>query len=126
MTHGLVGGRRLRRALAAVVSASFVLLALAACGDDQLRASDYDQTCSAAADCAPIQEGEASCCGFSECGDNAAISKSDFQQYLSDYRDAMSGCGVVDCPDIACPTPPVACVGGKCQLVKETPQPDGF
>jgi hypothetical protein len=109
--------RGLRRALAALASLSFVAVALAACNGDVLRASDYDQTCQAAADCVGIQVGQASCCGFNNCGDNAAINKSDLHQYLSDYGAAASGCGTVDCPDIECQEPPVACVSGRCELV---------
>lgn len=108
--------RPLRRALATLLSIAVVALSVAAC-DDGLRLSDYDQTCDQDSDCVPIQVGEASCCGFSDCNDNAAINKADFHGYLSDYQDATDGCTPTPCPLIACQTPPVACVSGKCQLL---------
>ncbi len=110
----------LRRALAAVVSCSLLSLAVAACEED-IKASDYDQSCNADSECVPIETGAGSCCGFSDCGDDAAINKADFRQYLSDFQAASSAtCGGAhfECPNIECQPPPAVCVKHVCQLAR--------
>jgi hypothetical protein len=107
---------RARAGVAALAAAVLVALSAAAC-TQEIKAIDYDQSCTKASDCVPIQEGgQPSCCGFNDCGDNAAINKADFQQYLSDYEAAAGSCEGQACPAVQCAPAPVACLGGKCQL----------
>jgi hypothetical protein len=88
-------------------------------GGGTIRASDYDQSCAKASDCVAIYAGVASCCGGS-C-DNAAINKSDESKYESDLAaDKPTDCTGMACPAIACETPGVACVAGKCAIQSKT------
>jgi hypothetical protein len=79
----------------------------------QIRASDFDQSCTTAADCAAVFEGPI--CKPCPC-ENAAIAKKDAEKYASTKAGA-------DCPpqegDVACAPclPPImACNAGKCAL----------
>lgn len=98
--------------LRVLASVGFVGVVLVACGSSapDIRASDYDQTCTSASDCAVIQEGSG-CCG---CG-NAAINKKDLTRYQADAKRRREACGgkacAVDC-QISTPT----CVAGTCSV----------
>ena len=78
----------------------------------QIRASDFDQSCTTAADCAAVFEGPI--CKPCPC-ENAAIAKKDAEKYASTKAGA-------DCPpqgDVACApcVPPILeCTAGKCAL----------
>lgn len=76
-----------------------------------IKASDFDQSCTTAADCAPIYEG--AICTPCACP-NAAIAKKDLAKYNDTRADA-------DCPPTgvqcdACSPPAVTCAGGKCAI----------
>ncbi len=112
---------------AASVTAGLALVLLTACsgsGSGQpgqtgqtISASSYDQECTKPSDCVPIATGLVTCCGFDGC-DNAAINKSDESKYEADLEaDHPANCTGVACPEIACETSPVGCVGGKCKIL---------
>jgi hypothetical protein len=85
--------------------------ALAACST-HLDATHYDQSCSTAADCVAVFNGDV--CSVCACP-NAAINAKDKSRYDADDGSLQRYCGprpAVAC--ISCPTPMVACVGGKC------------
>jgi hypothetical protein len=93
-----------------------VLILLSACGDNAtlLRATDYDGTCNAPADCSIIQVGACT----DACGpptDYAAINTKDAQRALEDYK-------ALDCPkgkEVCNPGEPptgVTCNNNHCGL----------
>lgn len=90
-------------------------LALAACaaGDTTMSLGDFDQTCSAASDCAPVRSGDL-CGGGCDCP-NSAINKSDLSRYTMEEAQKVKSCSgkPVACP---CVAPQVACDQGKCAL----------
>ena len=109
MTSRGSGSRRVRVGVAGLAAAALVALTVAGCSHE-LSALDYDMSCTKDSDCVAIQEGAvANCCGFNNCGDNAAINKADFQQYLSDYKAEAGSCAGRSCPNIECMPPQVTC-----------------
>ncbi len=90
--------------------AALAALALAACSQTTIQASDYDQSCTAATDCRAVPAGDVCACAC----DYDAINAKDEQRYNADYaerRDACSGadlCGA--CPELPAPL----CAKGKC------------
>lgn len=77
----------------------------------QIRASDFDQSCTAATDCVAVFEGQI----CSPCGcPNAAIAKKDLQEYASTR--AAANCPQTDIACDACAAPAVDCAAGKCAI----------
>ena len=60
---------------------------LGACGPQEIRASDFDQTCSVDDDCTLVFEGDPC-----DCGSAAAISKSVAEEYKTQWHDAQDAC----------------------------------
>lgn len=89
---------------------------------NQIRTSDFSQTCQAAADCVPIYQGEA--CNSCLCP-NAAIASSDLQNYQSKLSTARRSCppSTADC--VPCPTPATLCAGNKCNVASGIPRDAG-
>lgn len=79
-----------------------------------IRASDYNQSCIADADCVLIDEGS-SCC--TSCG-NAAINKSDQAKYQAAAQQRQNTCVKMACPAIACVFSTPYCNAGKCTSCK--------
>jgi hypothetical protein len=104
-------------------------LTLAGCGaappNHDIRAENYDRKCATVADCLPIIEGTAGCCGFGIACPNTAINRGALETYVSDVQSATT-CGVQP----PCPNPGqegpcsgrIACTAGMCAL--ETPTAD--
>ena len=97
----------------------FVALVLAsACSSSSahptIRASDYDMSCTAPADCALVDVGDV--CGCMACGSDA-ISKRDSAKYEADktvlQKQCSAGGTYASCPN-ACFDWELTCVAGKC------------
>ena len=76
-----------------------------------IRASNYDQSCTQASDCMVISEG--SCCP--QCA-FAAISKAGSAAYQEDEKKRQASCMGAKCSLPPCAAPQVVCTGGKCGL----------
>ena len=72
-------------------------------------ASDYDQTCTTASDCALVIEGNLCAMGCNNCA-NAAVSVAALGQYDVDFRRKLSIPRICPCPL----GPSVVCNSGKC------------
>jgi hypothetical protein len=80
----------------------------APCTKGTIKASDYDQACTTAADCVAVIDGNL--CGSCFCP-NAAIN----QSALSAYNAGVTAAGGPSPSDCFCPAlPPVACTNGVC------------
>src|SRR5262245_25903836 len=86
--------------------------------DPLIRASDYNQSCTANDKCAPITEGPISCCAL-DCNNNAAINRDDLARYEEDLRERAPSCGGVLCPAIACSPGLAVCTDGVCQAANK-------
>lgn len=91
-------------------------VALAGCNSSgnssvDIRASNYDQTCTQASDCMIISEG--SCCP--QCA-FAAISKAGAAAYQEDEKKRQAACVGAKCALPPCAAPELACMNGKCSL----------
>jgi len=75
-----------------------------------LHASDYDQSCTTAADCVAMAEGNLCPCACS----NAAIAKKDEAKEEADAQRARAQCVPVECG--ACAQSRTHCIAGKCAL----------
>jgi hypothetical protein len=107
---------RVRPLLALAGSLLTVAATFAACAPaPYIDASDYDESCSDAGDCAPVISGQIQCCQ-TDCDDNAAVNSRELPEYAADTRDRYPDCQGKECSNIACPPPPVACKAGKCVL----------
>jgi hypothetical protein len=101
------------------------LLALAACssssssggGPTTIKASDYNQTCQASADCVLVDDGDL--CGCIACG-TAAINRSDEARFQSDADQRKKNCSgpPTACPAIACAYVAVVCNAGTCGICR--------
>jgi hypothetical protein len=79
-----------------------------------MRASDYDQSCTAPSDCSVVTEGDV--CDCPGCG-NAAVRSSELMRYQSDYAARTQQCPSgtrIPCPALACIESLATCVAGKC------------
>lgn len=97
-----------------------VVLAAVACASSttttptkiDIKATDYDQSCTAPSDCTPIYEGSG-CCNICP---SAAINVKDKSKYDSAAQQRQSGCIGVACPAIACAGFTLACNANKCAI----------
>lgn len=92
------------------------LLVLAGCNSSpgtsvEIRASDYDQSCTQASDCMMINEG--SCCPQCQFG---AINKSARTAYQDAAKKRQDACMGVKCALPPCASPALMCSDGKCAL----------
>jgi hypothetical protein len=81
-----------------------------------LKASEYNQSCTFATDCAPVADGQT--CGCQGCGGTGAVNVSDRQRFDADYaaRRAMCPPSHELCPDVDCRHPSVYCNAGTCAV----------
>jgi hypothetical protein len=104
-------------------------LTLVGCGPDEpvnhvIAATNYDRRCASVADCRPITEGTAGCCGFAIICPNAAIALKAIPRYASDVQSATTCAVQPPCPaidGIMC-TGRITCTAGLCGL--GSPPPD--
>ena len=95
------------------------LLLLVGCNSapaPNIRATDFDQTCTQATDCILIDEGAQCCTG---CG-SASINKKDQARYQEAAKQRAAACQGSQCPAINCVAGDVACTSGKCVLCGAT------
>lgn len=92
-----------------LLSILVVLAAPAAGCNDEILASDFDQTCSADTECEAVYVGDICDCG---CDSVAAINKRDIPAYNEQRND-------ISCTRLCEPCfgfPPVACKSGTCSI----------
>jgi hypothetical protein len=91
----------------------FALLFLVACNSSSstvdIRASNYDQSCTQASDCMVISEG--SCCP--QCA-FAAINKNASSAYQADEKKRQEACAGAKCALPPCAPAQLVCNAGKC------------
>jgi hypothetical protein len=106
----------MKRAIGVGATVGLALWVLGACGSSApvIKATDYDQTCNVASDCAVIDEGSSCCYG---CG-NAAINKKDLTRYQADLAKRRNACAGAQCPAYDCAISNPACTAGKCAICR--------
>ncbi len=85
---------------------------LCACTASQpfdIKASDFDQTCTTPADCEAIVEGSG-CCG---CANAAVNVKADIHKYGAEVQQRASSCGGTQCTG-SCGDFSLTCIANKC------------
>jgi hypothetical protein len=107
----------LRLTVLSVSAAALLGMLFAACGGDApglatIVVSSYDTICVHDGDCVPIIAGPISCCVCP----NAAISRSDDGDYVSDLAAAESDRGACAGACGACPAVTSVCVQGTCAV----------
>jgi hypothetical protein len=119
------------RATLAGLTGRIVVLALwlagcsgaAAPPNHDIRAKNYDRKCATVADCLPIIEGTAGCCGFGIACPNTAINRGALETYVSDVQSATTCAAPPQCPNPG-PQGPcsgrIACTAGLCALEPTT------
>ena len=107
-----------------------LLLGLAACdksASHAVAASSFPNTCEQSGECAPIFEGELTCCGATSDCPNAAIRQDVVDAYTLEVtrRAPLCGADTACRPPATCPGGVLTCPEGRCVFSPWSIAPDG-
>jgi hypothetical protein len=100
----------MRKGLVRATLVGLGMVVLACKSDPILTLTDYDQSCSADADCIVVAEGDVCCCG----GTSVAINQKELGRYRTDRDNTLKQGCASGCTEACSSAPPAACQFGTC------------